>query len=350
MINLNYLNINLDKAKKEHYNFFKCFITKKILGCNCSDKIEAQEICFCKNYEKHNFKYKYQRDLLIKFLIKENRLERLILGTPEELEKLNQEFIQLINNRFGLNSYEDYLKLSTKNRAKQGNKKVHAFFNDLNKIISYKILSTDKDYSSYVLTTNLGVRSCVYCNRTYNITQRKRTKKKGGRLMSPQLDHWLTQSKNPLLQVSFHNLIPSCEICNSRVKNDINFNVKEYFHPYQTNEEHIDFGYRFSFLKKGYQIFFKNASSDKILKTCKELCIDQMYDGHEEELKDLILLRDKYSEKYIDILNKAFPMAGLNNDLVYRLAFGTEFSKVNFHKRPMSKFKYDILKELKIIR
>lgn len=333
MINLNYLNIDLDKAKKEHYDFFVCYITKKIIG---------------KNNNKA-FKFKNQKNLIRKFLFTENRLHDLILGNPKKIEEINDIFKKQVNSHFGSGTYDTYIALNSAKRSKFKPNKVHQFFTDLAKVINYKTLSNDTNYNSYTLAKNLGVRSCVYCNRTYTITKRKRNNKKGGRLMSPQLDHWFAQSKYPLLQISCHNLIPSCEICNSRVKNDTVFTLADYFHPYQENEASIEFSYRFSFLKQKYQVYLKNNSDTFILKTCKEMFVDQMYDGHVEELEDLITLEREYSKDYLNSLRDSFPNINLSDESIYRLAFGTELDKKNFHKRPMSKFKYDILKELGII-
>ena len=74
-----------------------------------------------------------------------------------------------------------------------------------------------------------------------------------------------------------------------------------------------------------------------------------MYNAHIDELKDLILTKKAYSKSYLQNMMKAYPKAGLSNEEIYRLAFGTELNEVNFSKRPFSKFKKDILKELKII-
>ncbi len=353
MINLNYQNIDLDKARKEHFDFFACFITKKLTGKNCCvssrNKSHPSRLPVCKDYKNKKFNFKNHKDLVRKFLITEGHLEDLILGKPKRLMELNDEFIKRVDKHFGSGIYEEYIELDSGSRSKFRIVKVHQFFEDLATVIKYKILSDDKDYNSYTLTNNLGVRSCTYCNRTYTVTQRKRKNKKDGRLMSPQLDHWFPQSDYPLLQISFHNLIPSCEICNSRVKNDTLFNLNDHFHPYQKNEASIKFGYRYSFLKEKYQIYFKDYSDDKILETCKKMCIDQMYDGHGEELDDLITIKEEYSETYLDSLKATFPKANLTDELIYRLAFGVELNKADFHKRPMSKFKHDILKELKII-
>ncbi len=74
-----------------------------------------------------------------------------------------------------------------------------------------------------------------------------------------------------------------------------------------------------------------------------------MYDGHHSELEDLILIKKAYSTQYLDSLKRSFPDIKLANQDIYRLAFGTEYNSKDFHKRPLSKFKSDILKELGVI-
>lgn len=45
-----------------------------------------------------------------------------------------------------------------------------------------------------------------------------------------------------------------------------------------------------------------------------------------------------------------FPKIGLSKEEDYRLLFDVELSEKDYHKRPMSKFKHDILKELGILK
>jgi hypothetical protein len=351
MLNLNSLDIDLTKAKKEHFEFFACYVTKKLFGKSCIkssiDINHPDRPKFCTGDKIQQYTWKSTNiSLLQNFLLEENRIEKILIGIPKELLKINNTFEKLIDDNFGENTYSLYVNSSLKERPKFGTVGVHDFFDDINTIFNYERLAKEKYYSSYKLTENLGVRSCVYCNRTYAITHRK---KNGGRLMNPQLDHWFPQSDFPLLQISFYNLIPSCEVCNSRVKNDINFDLKEHYHPYQETEEHIQFKYRPVFGNK-IRIYFSKDSGKAVKKTCEEMFIDEMYEAHRAELDDLITIRDKYSKSYLDILKKTFPTANLSDEQVYRLIFGVEFDKKDFHKRPFSKFKYDILQDLGIIK
>jgi hypothetical protein len=320
MLNLNYLNINLSKAQKDHLDFFLPLIKGKI---------------------EKNPKYPF----FINFLNEKNNIELLIIGKPINLFELNEKFENLVVQNFSLGQFHAFINKS-KSKRKGDNSKIAKFFKYVRTIFNYDILKSDEHYNSYSLTTNLGVRTCVYCNRNYTLTQRKRDQ---GRLMNPQLDHWYPQSRYPLLQISFHNLIPCCEICNTRVKNETPFSLKTHFHPYQEKQKEIYFNYRIKYLNDQYEIFFTDQSDPIKKSTCEEMFIDRMYEAHQYELSDLIKLKEAYSESYLKSLRYAFPGANLTDNDIYRLAIGTESDPKEFHKRPMSKFKYDILKELKII-
>ena len=75
-----------------------------------------------------------------------------------------------------------------------------------------------------------------------------------------------------------------------------------------------------------------------------------MYNTHIDELADLLKIRDTYSDAYIDEIIRFFPKNKLSFKEVFRLLFGTEYDSKNFHKRPLSKFKKDILGDLGILK
>ncbi len=93
----------------------------------------------------------------------------------------------------------------------------------------------------------------------------------------------------------------------------------------------------------------KNTKTDTTLAFNK---INEIYNtSSEKELKDLLDLRYKYSENYIDILlNKTFSNLALSKEEIYRMIFGIETKEEDYHKRPFSKFKHDIIEELRNIK
>ncbi len=201
---------------------------------------------------------------------------------------------------------------------------------------------------NYRLAEWLDIHTCAYCNRQYTLVIRKSGGEKG---MVPQFDHWFAKSENPLLALSFYNLIPSCGTCNSSIKSTKILTLGEHLHPYVDKE--ISNSFRFSYVAKSpteYEVICKNTdtSNPKHQQTMDALETKLLYKGHsKKELKDLIDLRYKYSENYLDILlNKTFNRLDVTKSDKYRLIFGIEIDEEKYHERPFSKFKKDIIEEL----
>ena len=112
--------------------------------------------------------------------------------------------------------------------------------------------------------------------------------------------------------------------------------------------------FKFSF---NYRDVYENnvkiiaVEDSKIDRTLKAFKIQEVYDAHSNmELRDLLDLKFKYSEDYIKTLfEKTFASLEVDDSEAHRLVFGIESDEDHFHKRPFSKFKKDILDELKLI-
>ena len=136
----------------------------------------------------------------IKFLTKkiEPLLEVILTGSPQKIKDIS-----------------DNLLLTGKRKAVIGR-----LFNYSGWFIQKK----EERYTAYTLAKNLDINTCVYCNRNYTSTVDKITR--------PQFDHYFPQKNYPLLALSFHNLIPSCAICNSGIKGKAELFLNEHLHPY----------------------------------------------------------------------------------------------------------------------
>ncbi len=114
------------------------------------------------------------------------------------------------------------------------------------KIFNYEDFKNDgiNNWNAYDLTNSINLKVCPYCNRLFTYTVRDRN---NGALTRPELDHYLPKSKYPYFSLSFFNLIPCCNICNS-IKRDNEFSSLSIFHPYlenDTGEEDIHFEFRY---------------------------------------------------------------------------------------------------------
>lgn len=337
MINLLEINKNTEHAIKKHEEFFLCYIISRINNKQC----EKFKTHFPKKTKIHNTD---TNTFIVEFIVK--NISFILSGNPYQLEQINKRFDLELNQIIET-------KYSTSSEVVKSEKRKSAI-KDLKSILDYDgfflTLEIFDDYSAYHLANNIGIRSCVYCNRVYTVTHNS---KFGNKLMRPQFDHWFPKSKFPLLALSFYNLIPSCVHCNSSVKGKKLMNLDIHIHPYVKNPENDDFAFSYSYRNntEEYGIEIKQIGvGSKHKKTLEFLKIDEMYDAHQDELDDLLKIKRAYSGEYLENLKSSFPGANLTDNEIYRFAFGTEMDKKDYHKRPFSKFKHDILKELGIIK
>lgn len=260
-------------------------------------------------------------------------LYNILTGTPDVLLKLQKEYDAIKNKK---NASNEVLK----------------------KIINYESFSSkSRSYCAYVLAEKLSIRTCLYCNRQYTLTIIKNK----DQITRPEFDHFFSQSKHRLLALSIFNLIPSCHICNSTLKGITEFNLSKNFHPY-VHDLTNHYKYTFvpyevaSVLGSNSKLKIKievevgaNPESSRISNSKDVFKLEEIFNGHTEEVKDLFDVRYKLSEKYLDQLSHTYRNLNISKEEMYRFAFGVYYEEVNFIKRPFSKLKSDLLKELGII-
>lgn len=200
-----------------------------------------------------------------------------------------------------------------------------------------------------IFLNKLNKDTCVYCNRNYTLDFKNLNNSRA------QLDHWFPKSDFPILALSFYNLIPSCQSCNhiklnTSPKNGWYNALENINHPYlDKNDFKFTWFYDDSINKTKVEIKSKN---DKTLETLNFNKTKDIYNANSgKELKDLLDLRYKYSKNYLDILcHKTFEGLNLSKEEAYRMIFGIEIKEEDYHKRPFSKFKHDIIEELRKIK
>lgn len=290
----------------------------------------------------------------------EAKIKEIIIGKPQELLDIHNEFMPLFIVGFDEHEYENYFKF----KRIQANKRTghqngiilkYKSINRLSSIFNYEKYISSSKSTSYNLALKLGRSTCTYCNRLYTNTVVKKDVDTNrindkGRITRPQFDHWLAKSKYPLLGLSYFNLIPSCSVCNSSIKGDTVFDLTTHAHPYLTKENDFKFSFNFKDVDEN-NVTIQSVAGSKIEMLLNEFKINEVYNAHSAlELKDLLDLKYKYTENYINTLfNESFFTLGVKKEEAYRLIFGVEHDEVDFHKRPFSKFKKDILEELKVI-
>lgn len=342
MLHIDKNSIDVKNALKIHCESLKCYLLNRIKGKYDEStnpegyKCGIDKCVICKNKLKKINTLSCIFDVLS---IEEN-IDKILNSEPEDLLKLNESFIKQFETK-GCN--KEIIK------------------SELSKIFikGYEdwFVSKAKRYCAYHLVLNLKIHTCLYCNRNYVITI---VNKVNDKIARAELDHWFPKTDFPLIALSFYNLIPSCHTCNSSIKGTgseikkkdipkVSINWDEYANPYNVEVKDSNFKYSFQFKDiANFKLKIKNDTNPKINKTLNLFKIKEIYNAHsDKELKDLIDLRYKYSDNYIDILiNKTFKGL-MSKEEIYRMIFGIEIEEDNYHKRPFSKFKHDIIEELK---
>lgn len=306
-----------EDAKQEHYKCLRYIIRKKLQGTAFT---EAHP----KGLTQRINKVDGIHSTVAAFFLDEANMKKVLIGSPEEL--------QTVKNRFTT-------------------KKMIA---SVKKLIRYDaFIDTDEDttfrfYHAYHFAEAINIPTCVYCNRLYTNTI---IPTPGEYVARATLDHWFPKSKFPLLALSFYNLIPSCNVCNSSVKGNANYTLRDVFHPYHRHSSPakvMDFAFSYDLEDHklaNRKLIPKNKFSEKSLQMMK---LNDIYQVHNEEIRELIYLKKAYSESYLASL-KSLLHTSISPEEVYRLAFGVYLEDEHLIKRPLSKLKKDILFGLGIL-
>lgn len=203
----------------------------------------------------------------------------------------------------------------------------------------------------------LGIKSCIYCNANYITNANVLREDKNGNLSSEilgryELDHFLPKSEYAFMSVSFYNLQPCCSYCNRWKGKKISL-----FNLFTADATKLD-PFKF-FLKDdsilNYKVYGKRLAALKILLDCpsdkkllknhiKVFQIDKVYESFKEEVEELIWLSDAQTDGNKKNIIASFKSL-FTNEKIFRMMYGF-YEDGNVHKRPLSKMKKDIAKQL----
>lgn len=224
-------------------------------------------------------------------------------------------------------------------------------------IIHYDMLD---DELRHKLMLSLGLMTCPYCNRQY-ITHY--TNEKGNQRTTADLDHFYQKSIYPLFALSLFNFIPSCQICNSRMKGEKQQNtlypykegfgdkVKFCLKPKDNNEKDLlklwlgdrDVIHKlqidFEFCEKLDEEF-----KERVEGSIELFKLKQVYDIHKEKALDIILKKRIYENtpytEYMRTLMGKLKLSFTDEDII-NILVGYRWKDENYDE-PLSKFVHDI--------
>lgn len=202
----------------------------------------------------------------------------------------------------------------------------------------------------HTFMNRLGIKVCPYCNRQY-ITSYK--VHRDTIKTTTDTDHYFPKSEFPLLSMNIYNMVPSCQICNSRMK--INCVVDyggRHLYPYEDLSDSLKFEIPFSKVEELYnfsendiKICLKTKKGDEISKRAKQskeiFKLEQVYEAHRDIVYKLKNNMKEYStENYKKIFCKNYTdiFGGYDNFLEVLYPFLGEDEK----EVPLVKLKKDI--------
>lgn len=213
----------------------------------------------------------------------------------------------------------------------------------------------------------IGIKTCCYCNSSYiNVY-----KNKEGLKIQCDFDHFIPQSKCPLFTISLYNFVPSCQICNSRIKrSNIYFNNQikhtvallsrkyEKLFPSSCNYNYDNtlkfilvpklnkgkflLTRKFQDSKDYFEIDFIPSDSEDFDLYKREADLFEIinrYNCHKVEFLNYIDKRRMYSRSYMNLIGKLFPY---HNSVSTIIEAGFNFSLRKSEKLVFDKIYNDI--------
>lgn len=206
-----------------------------------------------------------------------------------------------------------------------------------------------KKYRDKVLNA-IGVSVCPYCNRQYISHFGTDNKKRN----SGDIDHFYNKDSYPFLALSLFNFVPSCQICNSRLKHTKDFYINPHINPYEQN---FGNGVRFeidnleSILNPSIEPKIKLKYDSKQIEyanSAETFHLEELYSNHCDYAKEIIkkakVFNDSKIKEYVEKYGSLFT----SKSELYRTLYGNYLDEDDQGKRPLSKLTQDLLYDLNV--
>ncbi len=327
-----YLKVKDFDIEKEYKKIFTCSFQITTKSKNKKQMIIRNQF---KNNRKNIFddkKNKSLQEIFIKF--KEKKID--------EFDVIFQN--QDLDNILTL-SQNEIVKILEKNKNKSTLSRLKYVFN-------YEKFQSE---ITKFFTDNFDFRTCFYCNKDF-INNFDTDKK----VSTFQLDHFFDKATYPYLALSFYNLIPSCYVCNAKVKLTANTFENNSNNPcIAPNSQNFDFHQKVKFklflepscknlyikTKDDIDIPLKEQFTDKYDKYIQILKLNERYKAHKDVVYDMIEKAELYPEsRLIELQNlTGVPLQQIKKDIFNLIDENEDLSK-----KPFSKLIKDISDELGI--
>lgn len=316
-------------------------------GCKPKEKLEHLRDDIEKNKRNKDWKKYYD---YVDFIY--NNYEKILVLHPD-----------------GKNGFEEYRKnnlsmltfaeLKSRKWKKGKNTK---FYEAIVAAMRYEDVRS-QEIIKYINKKEIGIKVCVYCNANYIVTVDVSGE---GIKARYEIDHFLPKSRYPFLSTSFFNFQPSCPFCNRwKWKNESVFNLytesaTDDIDPFSISLTPASISlYKTSFDSNDLEIKIDSdeikvvdGKNVKLIDNHEEVFhINDLYKSFKEEAEEILMKSFFNNRSYLDqmcsnVLSNAVTFSDKD---AFRLVYGFYLEEKNIHKRPLTKMKQDLAKQLGII-
>ena len=222
-------------------------------------------------------------------------------------------------------------------------------------IFSYKLLDS---LLRARLIDAMNVPVCPYCNMNYTISYFR----DGSVNTTADLDHFYVKSAYPEYALCLYNFVPSCQVCNSRLK--LNQNMEEATHIYPHRDSFgenavfridelpqylLDTGSAEHMPKITLEVSPNTSQqmADKIHSSAEVFQLEERYQSIPNYAEELIDKAQVYTENYNQELAAQFCNV-FDGKSIRDMVFGPKESEKQYARRSLGKLRMDLLKQLKI--
>lgn len=342
MINIDLNTIPIKDIINHHTNYVKNVINKRYK--NLSNSFSKRDKEFFKEYLGDDDKAICRK--LIYICISGN-LEGIINDFEYKYQSTYKK------------KFSDEIRRKRKSKTRKENQIVKL----LNSILNYKAfnegiapsMTFPDGWNRHIFIHSLNIKVCPYCNRNYVTIYRDTD---GADKTTADADHYYPKSLYPILQINIFNMIPSCSVCNSKMKND---NDKRHLYPYVDKSTSLTFSTPFNTLDELYNFREKDIKIDIIPEvgnnraeaSIEVFKLDKLYGIHNDvvfELKNKIRAYEAFEEDYYKKLlgNELYQNIFFNINLNLK-EYWFDFLEKQSANEPLVKLKQDIYNQIKLL-
>lgn len=213
---------------------------------------------------------------------------------------------------------------------------------ELNYILNYKGFNTgiklksSSKWNRHKFITTLGIKVCPYCNRQYITSYEDGV---AGGKTTADADHYYPKAQYPILQMNIFNLVPSCNVCNSKTKGSSDM---RHLYPYVNPSDSLLFEIPLEAGEQVSEILIDTKDNAGAKTSIEVFKLDKIYQTHLDEASEVkrnVINYLKFDERVYEALQ------GL--DVPFEI-FPTWFSFMGKDplKEPLIKLKQDIFNQM----